>query len=120
MTTQDDNFESWEDFVKEKLSEFDIQKGSDFEAKLYLSFNEMRDIFTQKEYRLKYKIKSLKEELAKERETVDFYADKTPWGSFVDYSSQIMAFIIDSDTCIFGNGCKYGGKLARARQKERK
>lgn len=58
-TSKSDEFEEWEDFVKNKLPEFDIQKGSTFEANLYLAFNEMRSIFTQKEYRLKYKIEIL-------------------------------------------------------------
>lgn len=66
-------------------------------------------------------ISDLKSELAKERETVDFYSSKDHWHPFRSFADEWGA-IDDSDwTYCYDKDAKYlGGKRARARQKERK
>jgi hypothetical protein len=69
---------SWEVFVKDDLSEFEIRKGSQFEATLYLAYEEMCDLFRTADYQYRYKITALqaeitklKDELRKEQACID-------------------------------------------------
>lgn len=54
----------WSKFVKENLKEFEIQKGSQFEAKLYLAYEETMQLFKTAEYQLNYKITELEKKLS--------------------------------------------------------
>ena len=62
-----DSYKSFENFIKEDCKEYQIKKGSDFEARLYLAYEEMMGIFKNEEHKLKYKIDQLKKELDLER-----------------------------------------------------
>lgn len=53
----------WEQFVKEQLGEFEIQKGSQFEARLLLAYEEMCQIFKTAEHQYNYRIQQLESEL---------------------------------------------------------
>lgn len=54
---------SWEKFVEENLKEYGIEKGSHFEAKLWVAYEDMSNIFKTAEHQLRYKIKNLEEEI---------------------------------------------------------
>ena len=119
--------ELWGKFVKERLSEYGIQKGSSFEAKLYLAFNDMESIFSNERQGFKLKISKLEaenaelkarlahveNELEKEREVVEFYGDCKN----VDYCTSNEW--IEEVSCVAGYYDEFG-KRARQRIKERK
>jgi len=65
----------------------------------------------------KEKIEKLEAELKRERDTVDFYADKNNWDQADGYDFDC---IINNDCRPFNEtNCYYGGKLARETQQQR-
>lgn len=85
----------WDKFVKEKLSEFEIQKGSQYEAKLFLAYEEMTHIFLNKEHRFKQQITQLKKENEKLRGALEeIYNFLNPDNEGVDMSDYKIVQII--------------------------
>lgn len=59
---------TWERFVKENLSEYEIAKGSSFEAILHLAFEETMQLFKTSKFQMQFKIQSLESEIKKRDE----------------------------------------------------
>ena len=66
-------YETFEHFIKHKCPEYAIEKGSQFEAKLWLAYDEMQDIFKKEEYKLNYKIGQLEKENKKLKEDYECF-----------------------------------------------
>ena len=66
---------------------------------------------------LESRIKELESELRLEKEGVDFYADVSKWDHRRD---GIHDMVTCKDICHYQDGKVYGGKRARARQKDRR
>lgn len=50
-------------FMKQHAPEYDIQEGSSFEAKLYLAYEEMSEIFKSEKYKLDHQIEQLEKDI---------------------------------------------------------
>ena len=80
---------SWDNFVKENLKDYKIEKGSQFEANLYLAFDETMQLFKTADYQYKYKIKALEEQLGEAEKFINEVMEMT---YFVNTGKEINPF----------------------------